>query len=343
MRPAPTKVAVLGAGSWGTTFAKVVADCGAATGTDVQLWARRAEVANEINNHRRNTRYLGEIVLPGNVTASNDPAAVLAGAELVVLAVPAQTLRSQLRMVREAIPAGAVVVSLMKGLERGTDARMSQVISEELDWPVDAIAVVSGPNLAMEIAREEPTASVVACTDAETAAWIAAACTPEYFRPYTNTDLVGVEVGGIVKNVIALAVGICDGRGMGDNTKASVITRGLAETTRLALALGGQLETMSGLAGLGDLVATCSSPLSRNRTAGRLLGEGLTLVEVNAAMTQTAEGIKSGPAVLDLARGLGVEMPITEAVVHVLDGELTVDAMASRLLGRELKSEGEKA
>jgi len=343
VRPAPAKIAVLGAGSWGTTFAKVVADCGAESGTAVQLWARRAEVAEEINALHLNSRYLGDIGLPANVTATDDVSQALAGAELVVLAVPAQTLRAQLRAVRGHMPAGAVIVSLMKGLERGTDARMSQIIEQELDWPPEAIAVVSGPNLAMEIAREEPTASVVACPDAETAAWIAAACTPDYFRPYTNTDLIGVEIGGIVKNVIALAVGICDGRGMGDNTKASVITRGLAETTRLALALGGQLETMSGLAGLGDLVATCSSPLSRNRTAGRLLGEGRSLVEVNDAMTQTAEGIKSGPAVLDLARGLGIEMPITEAVVHVLEGELTVDDMATRLLGRELKSEGEKA
>ncbi|WP_149955541.1 NAD(P)H-dependent glycerol-3-phosphate dehydrogenase [Zafaria cholistanensis] len=333
----------MGAGSWGTTFAKVLADSGADRGTRVQLWARRPEAAAEINERHTNARYLGGTVLPGNISASTDFAAVLAGSEVVVLAVPAQTVRGQLRSFKAAMPAGAVVVSLMKGLERGTDARMSEIIREELDWPQEAIAVVSGPNLALEIAREEPTASVVACTDQETATWIAEACTPEYFRPYTNTDLVGVEIGGIVKNVIALAVGICDGRGMGDNTKASVITRGLAETTRLAVALGGRLETMAGLAGLGDLVATCSSSLSRNNTAGRLLGQGLSLAEVNERMTQTAEGIKSGQAVLDLARGLGVEMPITEAVVMVLEGTLSVDAMAARLLGRQLKSEGELA
>jgi len=343
VRKAPRKIAVMGAGSWGTTFAKVLADSGAGSGTEVRLWARRAEAAAEINERHTNTRYLGGTVLPENICASTDFAAVLAGADMVVLAVPAQTVREQLRSFKAAMPAGAVVVSLMKGLERGTDARMSEIIREELDWPQDAIAVVSGPNLALEIAREEPTASVVACTDQETATWIAEACTPEYFRPYTNTDLVGVEIGGIVKNVIALAVGICDGRGMGDNTKASVITRGLAETTRLAVALGGRLETMAGLAGLGDLVATCSSSLSRNNTAGRLLGQGLSLTEVNERMTQTAEGIKSGQAVLDLAHGHGVEMPITEAVVMVLEGTLSVDAMAARLLGRQLKSEGELA
>ncbi|MGP5727191.1 NAD(P)H-dependent glycerol-3-phosphate dehydrogenase [Arthrobacter rhombi] len=341
MRPAPQKIAVLGAGSWGTTFAKVLADSCADDGTTVQLWARRAEVAEEITSGHTNTTYLKETVLPSNITASADAGAVLAGADMVVLAVPAQQLREQLRKVVGLIPAGAVIVSLMKGLERGTDSRMTEVIAEELGRNQDEIAVVSGPNLAMEIAREEPTASVVACPDGDTAAWIANACSPDYFRPYTNTDLIGVEIGGIVKNVIALAVGICDGRGMGDNTKASVITRGLAETTRLALAIGGKLETMSGLAGLGDLVATCSSPLSRNRTAGRHLGNGLTLEEVNDTMTQTAEGIKSARAVLDLGRNVHVEMPITEAVVMVLEGKLTVSAMAERLLGRELKSEGE--
>jgi len=341
MRPAPRKIAVLGAGSWGTTFAKVLADSCTEVGTTVQLWARRPEVAEEITTRHTNTTYLKDTRLPGNITASSDAAVVLADADLVVLAVPAQQARRQLREIRDLMPAGAVIVSLMKGLERDTDARMTEIIAEELDWPRDAIAVVSGPNLAMEIAREEPTASVVACPDGDTAAWIATACSPDYFRPYTNTDLVGVEIGGIVKNVIALAVGICDGRGMGDNTKASVITRGLAETTRLALAVGGKLETMSGLAGLGDLVATCSSPLSRNRTAGRHLGNGLSLDEVNEAMTQTAEGIKSARAVLDLARSAEVEMPITEAVVMVLEGKLTVSDMAERLLGRELKSEGE--
>lgn len=341
MRPAPRKIAVLGAGSWGTTFAKVLADSCANDGTVVQLWARRPEVAEEITTRHTNATYLKETRLPENIAASADAAVVLENAEMVVLAVPAQQLRGQLREIGNLIPAGAVIVSLMKGLERETDARMTEVIADELDWPQNAIAVVSGPNLAMEIARQEPTASVVACPDEDTAAWIANACSPDYFRPYTNTDLIGVEIGGIVKNVIALAVGICDGRGMGDNTKASVITRGLAETTRLALAIGGKLETMSGLAGLGDLVATCSSPLSRNRTAGRHLGSGLSLDEVNEVMTQTAEGIKSARAVLDRARSVDVEMPITEAVVMVLEGHLTVSDMAERLLGRELKSEGE--
>ena len=335
----PANIAVLGAGSWGTTFAKVVAD--AHPEVEVRLWARRAEVAAEINSRHRNAKYLRDIALPENIVASEDVAEVLRGAPLVVLAVPAQTLRPQLASWKPLLDPEAVVVSLMKGLERGTDARMSEVIKEELGLSDSHVAVISGPNLALEIARKEPTASVVACTDDDTAQWIARLCTASYFRPYTNSDVTGVEIGGIVKNIIALCVGICDGKGMGDNTKATVITRGLAETTRLTLALGGEVQTMAGLAGLGDLVATCASPLSRNHTAGRLLGEGLTLDQVTERMTQTAEGIKSGRAVLDLATKVGVDMPITEAVVAVLEGQVSVEALAPRLLTRELKSEGE--
>lgn len=340
-RAIPGRIAVLGSGSWGTTFAKVLAD--ASPTTRVALWSRRAEVAAEITEQHRNSRYLGNTRLPANVTASDDVGAVLAGSELVVLAVPAQTLRAQLPAWRALIPDHAVVVSLMKGLEVGTDARMSEVIAEELAIPPHRIAVLSGPNLALEIAREEPTASVVACPDHATATWIAAACTASYFRPYTSTDVIGVEIGGIVKNVIALAVGICEGRSMGDNTKASVITRGLAETTRLAVALGGRPETMAGLAGMGDLIATCSSALSRNHTAGRLLGQGLTLDQVTVRMNQTAEGIKSAQAVLDSATKLDVDMPITAAVVAVLQGRLAVDDLGARLLARHLKPEGDPA
>jgi glycerol-3-phosphate dehydrogenase (NAD(P)+) len=296
-------------------------------------------VTAEINEEHTNSTYLGGTELPANVSATNDPRAALEGSDLVVLAVPAQSLRSQLEDWGSAIPRDAVVVSLMKGLERGTDLRMSQVVTDVTHIPAEQVLVLSGPNLAREIARKEPTASVVAGLSEDTAAWVAKACTPSYFRPYTNTDLVGVELGGLVKNVIALAVGICDGLGMGDNTKATVITRGLAETTRLVLAMGGKAETMAGLAGMGDLVATCSSPLSRNHTAGRLIGEGKSLDEVGRLMTQTAEGIKSGAAVAHMAAAHGVEMPITEAVVAVIEGKAPVSDMARKLLDRELKSE----
>ena len=344
LRPGSARsVAVLGAGSWGTTFAKILADAAIAAGDErrIRIWGRRSEVVEQINAIHRNIQYLKDTALPESITASTDVGEVLAGADLVVLAVPAQSLRLQLREWKPLIGDHATVVSLMKGLELNTDARMSEVISQELDIPADRIAVISGPNLAMEIAREEPTASVVACADSAAAGWIARSCTAPYFRPYTTSDVVGVEIGGIVKNVIALAVGICEGKQMGDNTKASVITRGLAETSRLALALGGEAQTMAGLAGLGDLVATCSSPLSRNHTAGRLLGEGLTLDEVAQKMTQTAEGIKSGHAVHELAGKLGVEMPITAAVVAVLAGKLSVDQLGPLLLARELKPEGD--
>ncbi|GGC94852.1 glycerol-3-phosphate dehydrogenase [NAD(P)+] [Tersicoccus solisilvae] len=342
-----SRIAVIGAGSWGTTFAKILADTAAASAepgqpTEVRIWGRRTAVVEDITTRHRNDAYLPGIALPTTLTASTDLPGVLHGADLVVLAVPAQSLRAQLPRIRELLAPDAVVVSLMKGLELHTNARMSEVITAGLGLPAERVVVVSGPNLAMEIARESPTASVVACADEAVAARVAAACSPSYFRPYTNTDVVGVEFGGIVKNVIALAVGICEGRQMGDNAKASVITRGLAETTRLALALGGRVETMAGLAGLGDLVATCSSPLSRNHTAGRLLATGLSAEQVTATMRQTAEGVKSARPVLDLGRSLGVRMPITENVVAVLDGEISVDELAPRLLDRDLKSEGEQ-
>ncbi|UYQ78844.1 NAD(P)-dependent glycerol-3-phosphate dehydrogenase [Glutamicibacter sp. JL.03c] len=340
--PLPRKIAVMGAGSWGTTFAKVLADSVAAQGIPVQIWARRDDAANEINERHTNSRYLRETKLPANISASSNQREVLEGADLVVLAIPSQSLRRELAVFKKYFEPEAVLLSLMKGLERGTDLRMSEVIAEITQFPEDRIAVLSGPNLAMEIAREQPTASVVACADSEIAQWIAELCSASYFRPYTNDDVLGVELGGIVKNIIALAVGMCDGMGMGDNTKSTVITRGLAETTRLVLSLGGRLDTLAGLSGLGDLVATCSSSLSRNNTAGRLLGQGLFLDEVNDRMSQTAEGIKSARAVFDLARAHEVEMPITEAVVMVLEGSLSVENMAARLLARELKSEGEQ-
>jgi glycerol-3-phosphate dehydrogenase (NAD(P)+) len=336
-------VAVLGAGSWGTTFAKVVADAAIASGVErrIRLWGRRTEVVEQINTLHKNEQYLKDVILPSSITASTNVAEVFDGAELVILAVPAQTLRPQLREWKHLLPPAAFVVSLMKGLELHSGARMSEVICKELGIGAERVAVVSGPNLAMEIAREEPTASVVACSDSEAAGWIARSCTAPYFRPYTTTDVIGVEIGGIVKNVIALAVGICEGKRMGDNTKASVITRGLAETSRLTLALGGEARTMAGLAGLGDLVATCSSPLSRNHAAGRLLGKGLTLEQVTAEMNQTAEGIKSSQAVHELAGKLDVEMPITAAVVAVLAGKLSVDELGPLLLSRDLKPEGD--
>ncbi|HEY0699010.1 MAG TPA: NAD(P)H-dependent glycerol-3-phosphate dehydrogenase [Micromonospora sp.] len=323
-------VAVLGAGSWGTAFAKVLADAG----REVTIWARREEVAAQIRTERANPEYLPSLRLPDRVTATGDAGRAISGAELVVLAVPAQTLRGNLAEWAGLLAPDATLVSLMKGIELGTTKRMSEVIVECAGVAADRVAVVSGPNLAAEIADEQIAATVVACSDMERATLVQKAITTSYFRPYTNDDVVGVELGGAVKNVIALANGIATGMGLGDNTKATLITRGLAETARLGVALGADPLTFAGLAGMGDLVATCFSPLSRNRTFGERLGRGETLEQAQAATRQTAEGVKSCLSIRDLARKHGVEMPITEQVELVchegLDPRVAVTALMSR-------------
>jgi len=279
-------------------------------------------------------------VLPGGVTASTDARAVLADVDLVAIAIPSQSARATLEPLREAFPAHAIAVSLMKGVELATDRRMSQVVAEALGLTDDRVAVVSGPNLAREIAARQPTATVIASTSAHTAGLVARACASSYFRPYTNDDVVGVELCGAVKNVIALAVGISLGRGLGFNTMATVITRGLVEITRLGLALGADAETFAGLAGLGDLMATCASPDSRNHALGVHLGHGMSLAEAITATGGTAEGVKSCRSVLELAAKVGVEMPITAAVVAVLHEGLPVERLAPLLLARPHKAEG---
>jgi glycerol-3-phosphate dehydrogenase (NAD(P)+) len=330
-----TRVAVMGTGSWGTTFAVVLADAGA----KVTMWGRRPEVCREIEERHRNSDYLGDLPLPETIAASPAAGVALDGADVVVLAVPSQTLRENLKAWRPLLPPQSVLVSLMKGVELGSLKRMSEVVGEVAGAGPDRVAVVSGPNLASEIARRQPTATVVACADLDVAEQIAEDCSTGYFRPYTNTDVVGVELGGSVKNVIALAVGIAEGMGLGDNTKASLITRGLAETARLGAALGADPATFAGLAGMGDLVATCASPLSRNRTFGVHLGQGMTLAEVTAMTNRTAEGVKSCGPVLDLARKHGVDMPLTEQVVAVVHEGISVRDMTLRLLSRARKQE----
>jgi glycerol-3-phosphate dehydrogenase (NAD(P)+) len=256
-----------------------------------------------------------------------------------VLAIPSATLRDNLKSWADLVGDRAVFVSLMKGVEVGTSKRMSEVIIEVTDAPAERVAVISGPNLAREIAARQPAASVVACTDLDVAARLQRACNSGYFRPYTNHDVLGCELGGAVKNVIALAVGISVGLGFGDNARASLITRGLAETARLGEALGADPMTFAGLAGLGDLVATCMSPLSRNRTFGENLGRGMTIDEVLAITRQTAEGVKSCESILDLARMNGVEVPITEHVALVVHEGMTVREMLQSLLSRDPKHE----
>lgn len=324
------RAAVLPAGSWGTAFAKVLADAG----TDVVLWHRRPEVVAAINGNGRNPDYLPQMRLPDRVTATADASEALAGADLVVFAVPAQTLRANLASFVPHLEPDATLVSLAKGIELGTSKRMSQVIVEVAQVPLDRVVVVAGPNLAPEIAAEQPTASVVAGVDPVRTALVQGAVATRYFRPYTNDDVIGAELGGAVKNVIALAHGMATALGFGDNTKATLITRGLAETARLGVRLGADPLTFAGLAGLGDLVATCSSPLSRNHTFGEHLGRGETLEQAQAATRQVAEGVKSCLAIRDLARRYDVEMPITEQVELVChegaDPRVAVKALMSR-------------
>jgi glycerol-3-phosphate dehydrogenase (NAD(P)+) len=327
--------AVLGAGSWGTTFAQVLCDAG----TPVVLWCRRPELAQAINARHESPAYLPGICLPDALRATADPAEALAGADLVALAVPAQTLRANLSAWRDLLPPGALLVSLMKGIELGTGDRMSQVIAEVADAVPDRIAVISGPNLALEIAHRQYCGTVVACTDETVAGQLQRACHTGYFRPYTNLDVVGCELGGAVKNVIALAVGIAAGLGLGENTQATLITRGLAEIARLGAALGADQHTFAGLAGLGDLAATCSSPLSRNRTFGQKLGQGMPLADVIASTTQTAEGVQSCRSVLQLAQAHGVEMPITEVIVSVIHEGMKISEAVLLLASRSAKPE----
>jgi len=329
------RTAVMGAGSWGTAFALVLADAG----NEVRLWGRRAELCDAINATHENADYLPGIELPEAVRATNDPGEALDGAEVVVLAVPSQQLRANLGDWGSAIGDDAVLVSLMKGVELGTHLRMSEVIAELTGAGPERIAVVTGPNLAKEIARREPAASVVACVDQAVAERLQQLCHTASFRPYTNTDVVGCELGGTTKNIIGLAVGVCVGLGFGDNTKASVITRGLAETARLGVAIGADPLTFSGLAGMGDLVATCSSPLSRNRSFGEKLGQGLSVEEVTAQTRQVAEGVKSCQSVAELAAAHDVDMPIVAHVAALIAGEMDPERLVKALISREAKPE----
>jgi glycerol-3-phosphate dehydrogenase (NAD(P)+) len=333
------RVAVIGAGSWGTTFGKILADGGA----NVTMWARRAELATEIHEAKRNSEYLPGINLPRSMSATHHLSEALEGAEQVYLSIPSQAVRQNLKAVRPLVARSEVpIVSLMKGVERRTGLRMSQVIEQELHCDPARIAVASGPNLALEIAREQPTAAVISSTSQETADAVARRARNAYFRTFVNTDVIGTEFGGVLKNLIAVAIGIVDGVGYGENTKASIITRGLVEMTDFAVAFGAQPETLQGLAGLGDLIATCQSPLSRNNTAGRLLGQGYRFDDVVKQMNQTAEGLASVAPILQLAREVGVDMPIVEQVKMVLDGTMNPRDIAPHLTTDDDTPQGER-
>ena len=330
-----SRAAVLGAGAWGTAFAKILAEGGA----DVTIWARRQAVADAITRDRANEGSLPGVKLPDNVTATGDLAVALDGASLVFLAVPSQTLRGNLADWAGYLPADSTLISLMKGIELGTTKRMSQVIVETARVAPERVVVVSGPNLAPEIAAGQPAATVVTGTDSDRTKLVQQAIALPYLRPYTSEDVIGCELGGAVKNVIALAYGMASAMGMGYNTKASLITRGLAETARLGVALGADPLTFAGLAGLGDLVASCSSPSARNRTFGEHLGRGESMEQAQRATRQTAEGVKSCLAIRDLARMNGVEMPITEQVERVCHEGVDPRVAVKLLMGREMKPE----
>ncbi len=330
------RAAVMGAGAWGTALSKVLADAGG----DVVLWSRRPELAAEINAKRTNADYLPNVRLPAGVHATADAAEALSGVTTVLLGVPAQTMRSSLEQWAGLLSEDATLVSLAKGIELHTLMRMSQVIISVTGVDPAQVAVVSGPNLAHEIAQGQPAATVVACSDSGRAVALQRALNSGYFRPYTNADVIGTEIGGACKNVIALASGMAAGMGLGENTAAAIITRGLAEIMRLGIALGGKGATLAGLAGVGDLVATCNSQRSRNRSFGEALGRGQTLdMALGARHGHVVEGVTSCESVLALASSYDVEMPLTDAVHRVCHKGLSVDQAVALLLGRSTKPE----
>ena len=323
---------MVGAGSWGTTVAALVAQNASTT-----LWARRDDLVDEINGSHTNAAYLSAASLPESLRASSDLAGLVAGADVVAMAVPSQGFRDVMVEVARSIRPTTPIVSLSKGLERSSLKRMSEVVSEVA--PNNPVAVLSGPNLAREILAGQPAASVVACANDAVAVQLQALFSRPTFRLYTNPDVVGCEIGGVVKNVIAIAAGIAQGFGFGDNTKATLVTRGLAEMTRLGVAMGASPLTFAGLAGMGDIIATCASMQSRNTQVGVRLGKGESIADIVASMNMVAEGVKSSSVVVELAHRLGVEMPIAEQVARVCDGSVSAADALRALMSRSSRSE----
>ena len=327
-----TRLCVVGGGSWGTTIAALVAE-----NTDTVLWVRREELATEINEHHTNTAYLGDHQLPHSLRATCDLADAVSEADVIAMAVPARGMREVADFVAHTARSGVPLMSLAKGLERGTLKRMSEVIAEVA--PNHPVAVLSGPNLAREILAGQPAASVVACADVEIARMLQEQFTRPTFRLYTNSDVIGCEIGGVVKNVVAIAAGIVQGFGFGDNTRATLVTRGLAEMSRLGVALGANALTFAGLAGMGDVMATCSSSQSRNTSVGIRLGRGESIGDIMSSMTMVAEGVNSASSVLELARRHDVDMPIAQQVSAVCEGEVNALDALRALMGRTTKPE----
>ena len=329
-----SKMAVLGTGSWGTTFAQVLADAG----HEVVLWGRRDSVVQMINEGE-NSAYLPGIELSDRISASTDLAEAVAGAEVVALAVPVSATAEVIEGAVRAAPQ-STYLTLSKGIEQGSLKTVAEVMATTGGLPPAQVAALSGPNLSREIANRQPAATVIASADIETAKRLAKACHNSYFRPYFSTDVMGCEIAGATKNVIAIAIGACEGQGYGINTRATLMTRGLAEMTRLGEALGAKPATFAGLAGVGDLIATCSSKLSRNYSLGARLGSGIGLKEALELSPGVAEGAMTAMPLLELARRHDVDMPITEGVVATLTGQASVQEMGEMLLGRPQKMDG---
>jgi glycerol-3-phosphate dehydrogenase (NAD(P)+) len=330
-------VTVVGAGSWGTAFGAVLAR----NGVPVTLWARRGDCAEEVNTGRRNESYLPGVDLPEGMTATTDLAEAVAGAPVVVLGIPSHCCRQTCTELGPLLADDASLVSLTKGVEQETLLRMSQVAAEAAAVPIERVAVLSGPNLAKEVAKGLPGATVVACADADRAASLQSIFHAPTFRVYTNTDVIGVEIGGAAKNVVAIAAGVADGLHYGENALAALVTRGLVEITRLGVALGADPLTFVGLAGVGDLVATCLSKLSRNHHVGEELAKGRALDDIIASMNMVAEGVKSCRAILELAARAKVDMPIAQRVGHVLYEGGSVKEAVDSLLTRDAEAEFE--
>jgi glycerol-3-phosphate dehydrogenase (NAD(P)+) len=327
-------VGVLGGGSWGTTVAALMT-----RNVPVTLWARNPETVREINEQRSNETYLPGAILPEKLVATNDIGECVRGADVVVMGIPSQNFRAVLEVVSTHIRAWVPVISLTKGLELDTRMRMTEIINEVL--PGHPVGVLTGPNLAREIMAGQAAASVIAMEDEIIVKELQTIFKSGLFRVYTNTDVIGCELGGVLKNIIAIAVGMGDGQGAGDNTRSALITRGLAEVTRLGVAMGGRAETFAGLAGMGDMIATCTSPQSRNRHVGIELGKGRSMQEIIDEMVMVAEGAKSAPAVMALAEQYGVEMPIARDVYRVLGGDSNASRAFRGLLRVEARAESE--
>jgi glycerol-3-phosphate dehydrogenase (NAD(P)+) len=325
------RIGIIGAGAWGTALAQLLRGAG----HEVALWAREPDVAADINRRRENKLFLPGVALDPAIRAGNDAAAVARGAEILILAVPAQYLRATCRNLA---PVGPPVIVCAKGIETGTGALMSEIVAAE--WPDASIAVLSGPTFAAEVAKGLPTAVTLATHDAARGKMLADELGTRTFRPYVSDDVVGAEIGGAVKNVLAIACGVVEGRKLGDNARAALITRGLAEMVRLAVAKGGRAETLMGLSGLGDLVLTCTATQSRNYSLGLALGQGRALTDILAERVSIAEGVDSAAAAAALAKRVGVDMPITAAVDAILHRRAPIDDAIAALLSRPFKNEG---